>query len=116
MDSAYATNIFITGCLAVPTALMVYRAIVAGRELKFRNKRAIDEAFHAATSLDGMSNAVILKDYVRLGRKGRGDTPFEVYRVLYVPPTGWFAYTHVQGADPVLTPISEQRARAAADS
>lgn len=110
MDSAYATNIFIIGCLAVPTVLMVYRAIAAGRELKIRNKRVIDEAYNAATSLDGMANAIILKDYVKLGRKGRRDTPFEVYRVLHIPPAGWFAYTHVQGADPVLTPISEQRA------
>lgn len=116
MDSAYATNIFIIGCLAVPTVLMVYRAIAAGRELKIRNKRVIDEAYSAVTRLDGMANAIILKNYVKLGRKGRGDTPFEVYRVLHVPPNGWFAYTHVQGADPVLTSISEQRARAATES
>jgi hypothetical protein len=116
MDSAYATNIFIIGCLAIPTVLMGYRAIAAGRGLKIRNKRTIDDAFNAATSLDGMANAVILKDYVRPGRKSRHDKPFEVYRVLHVPPSSWFAYTHVQGADPVLTPISEQRARAAVNS
>ncbi|WP_296260321.1 hypothetical protein [Pseudomonas sp. UBA5706] len=116
MDSAYATNILVISCLAVPTVLMAYKAVAAGRELKIRNKRVIDEAFITATSLDDMSHAVILKDYVNLGRKGRRDTPFEVYRVVHVPPTSWFAYTHVQGADPVLTPISEQRALIAVKS
>lgn len=116
MDTAYATNIFFIGCLAIPTVIMGYRAIAASRALKVRNKRAIDEAFNASINLDGMSNAVILKDYVRLGRKGRVDKPFEVYRVLHVPPTSWFAYTHVQGAEPVLTPLSEQRALIAVNS
>ncbi|KGF65549.1 hypothetical protein [Pseudomonas lutea] len=116
MNSAYATNVLIISCLAVPTVLMAYKALAAGRELKIRNKRVIEEAFIAAIGLHDMSQAVILKDDVNLGRKGRKDAPFEVYRVVHAPPTSWFAYTHVQGADPVLTPISEQRALIAVNS
>lgn len=117
MDSTRAANIFIICCLAIPTVVVLYKSIVAGRELKRCNQKAIDDAFTTVIGRHNMVNVRVLKNTVRLGGLARGkNKPFEVYRVLHSPPSRWFAYTHIQDSDPVLAPISEKRALAAVHS
>lgn len=79
-----------------------------------KNQQTIEDAWAATITREHWKDVQVLKDTVKLGElDGTSTKPFEVYRVAHVPPDRWFAYTHVQGADPVLTPISERRAVAA---
>jgi catechol-2,3-dioxygenase len=82
-----------------------------------RNKKRIDEAFRKAMAQHGIENVEIQQDHTTLGarRKG-GKRPFDVHRILHCPPDRWFVYLHVEDTNPVLMPISEQRAMASLNS
>ena len=63
-----------------------------------------------------MTDVVVLRD------SSTPDTPrfaeytgsiFQVHLILHSPPDRWFVYIHTQGSEPVLTPITEERAKLA---
>ena len=82
-----------------------------------RNKKQIDEAFRKAMAQHGIENVEIRQDHTMLGARGKvGKRLFDVHRILHCPPDRWFVYIHVEDTNPVLMPISEQRAMASLNS
>lgn len=95
--------------------LATYLTCFQDEPIRRQNRKTITEQFAATLRAHGMSDARIISDKTKLGGRNRlRIIPFEVYRTLNAEPDRWFAYTHVQGSEPVLTPISEQRALIAA--
>ncbi|WP_426620251.1 hypothetical protein ACP3TY_13220 [Pseudomonas rustica] len=91
--------------------LAIYRAHVNHQR---RNRKRIDEEFSKTIAQRGIENVQIHKDHTRLGYRTKGGKrPFEVHRILHDPPDRWFVYSHTEDSDPVLMPISQQRAVAA---
>lgn len=79
-----------------------------------RNRQAIEARFWLAMQQHRKPNVKILKDRTYLGGPRRnGKEPFDVHRVLHHPPDRWFVYVHIEDSEPLLMPVSEQRALAA---
>lgn len=64
----------------------------------------------------GAMNAIVLRNSSKPGTPRFGEytgSIFHVHLILHSPPDRWFVYIHIEGSDPVLRPISEQRAKLA---
>lgn len=77
------------------------------------NQDIINQAYEATLASHAIDKAQVLMDQTTLGSRLNSKKPFEVYRILSLPPTEWYLYTHMEDSDPVLMAISEARARAA---
>ena len=100
--------------LSMLTVLFSVAMLLGYVRYRRRNRELIEQAFGQVMALSGNENLQTLKDSITLGDRNRyGIKPFEVYRILYGPPDRWFVYIHVEGSEPLLMPISQQRAMAA---
>lgn len=80
------------------------------RRLSERNQYLRQTLIHHGVT----GEVVTLKDStIRGGNEG---DPYQVHLILHSPPDSWFAYIHIEGSAPVLTPLSEQRALLAANT
>lgn len=78
-----------------------------------RNKQIIEARFRLAMQQHSRPDVQILRDVTQLGGRGKtGKYLFYVNRVLHHPPDRWFVYTHIEDSEPMLLPVSEQRAMA----
>jgi len=77
------------------------------------NQDIINQAYEATLASHAIDKAQVLMDQTTLGSRLKSKKPFEVYRILSLPPTQWYLYTHMEDSDPLLMAISEARARAA---
>lgn len=93
------------GLLIVGVGLAMLHAHVQHQR---RNKQFIEARFRLAMQQHSRPDVQILKDVTQLG--GRGKQRFDVHRVLHHPPDRWFVYTHIEDSEPMLVPVSEQRA------
>jgi hypothetical protein len=75
--------------------------------------------FRKALASKAVENVEVLRDNTDIGTTGSGGfgyktfKPFQVHMILHSPPSRWFVYAHVEGSEPVLTEITESRARTA---
>jgi len=83
------------------------------RQWRRNNRKKIDQAYKVSLASDCITDVHIMQDRTTLGAKREGKKPFEVYRILLVPPNNWYSYIHIEDSEPLLTPISEARAKAA---
>lgn len=90
-------------------------------ELQRLHKRN-EPVFRKALASKSVEHVKVLRDNTDIGTSGTGGfgyanfKPFQVHMILHSPPSRWFVYVHVQGSEPVLSEISEQRALAAVNS
>jgi len=89
---------------------VIYREHCRGQR---SNRDIINLAYEATLASYAIDKAQILMDRTTLGSRLKSKKHFEVYRILFVPPTHWYLYTHIEDSDPLLMAISEARARAA---
>jgi hypothetical protein len=90
-------------------------------ELKRLHKRN-EPLFQKALASQAVQKVEVLRDNTDIGSTGTGVfgyenfKPFQIHMILHSPPHRWFVYIHVEGSEPVLTEITEQRALAAVNS
>jgi hypothetical protein len=75
-----------------------------------RRREVLYEAFEATMRLHEIKSFEILKERIFIGNNFR---PSELCRVLLVD-SGYFLYLHACNAQPILTPLTEERALQAA--
>lgn len=83
------------------------------RQWQRNNRKKIDQAYEITLASHCIADVQIVQDRTTLGTKREGKKPFEVYRILLAPPNDWYSYIHIEDSEPLLTPISEARAKAA---
>jgi len=87
------------------------------RKESARQLREREEHLQQTLKLHGVGHVQTLKDRSTRGsRTTSGHTPYQVHLILHSPPNRWFVYIHIEGSNPVLTPLTEQRARLAANA
>jgi hypothetical protein len=75
--------------------------------------RRNDPLFRRVLDKHGIGEVEILRDSTVLRSKVQPRTPFTVHLILRSQPDRWWVYIHVENSDPVLRPISQERALAA---
>lgn len=100
--------------VAVFGCLLTLGLLVEHRKYQQRNRQEIDQKYVAALKAHCIGSVDICKESLALGRRTKaGKKPFEVHRILHVAPDRWYLYIHVEDAEPLMTAISEQRAKTA---
>ncbi len=117
MDSQEWSGLTLWLIITTLSVAMVFWKKRAKAAYRRRSQASIDAGFARTLSRHGLEQAQVLQDLTRLGRLDRFDNrPFEVQRILHAPPDRWFLYLHTADSEPVLTEISEQRAKASINS
>lgn len=117
MDAQYWSNLAIMFLYATLSLFLLFRLRRAKVAYRHRTKASIDAGFAQTLSHHALEQAQVLQDLTRLGRLDRfANRPFEVHRILHAPPDRWYLYLHTANSEPVLTEISEQRAKASIKS
>ncbi|WP_223448535.1 MULTISPECIES: hypothetical protein [Pseudomonas] len=76
-----------------------------------RRRESLYEAFETTMREHGIKSFEILKESIYIGNNFR---PSELYRVLLDNSGRYFLYLHASNAQPILTPLTEERALQAA--
>jgi hypothetical protein len=108
-------SVLIAFCLIGAICFFFARRSIGKRQrlLLFQNNELL---FRSVLGKHGVSHVVVLRDSSTPGSPRIGEYTgalFQVHLILHSPPDRWFVYIHIEGSDPVLTPISEQRANLA---
>lgn len=103
---------WLLGAVGLFWCMLVLGILLEHRRYQQRNRQQIDRQYATSLQAHDIEAAVVCKETLELGRKTRfGRKPFEVHRILHVEPDAWYVYIHVENDDPVVTAISEQRAK-----
>ena len=76
-----------------------------------RRREGLYQAFETTMRQHGIKSFEILKESIYIGNNFR---PSELYRVLLDDSGHYFLYLHASNAQPILTPLTEERALQAA--
>ena len=104
----------------VSLALMLgvgYLAHRLSQKDRARQLRERDAYLRQTLTHHGITQVQTLKDRSIHGSNTTdGQTPYQVHLILHSPPNRWFVYIHIEGSAPVLSPLTEHRARLAVNA